>query len=381
MKQRKATREQLKQHNRQLVLNAIYSGLADNRAALAAETGLAKPTVSDLVSELIDEGLLVEVGRGEAAKSGGKRPRLLEFVPDARHVIGVSVTEHQMEQCIQAVLANLDGRVLAEHEYFYPVEEPETILDNLISVINGLVAQLDAPLLCVGLGLPGKLKVNSAVLTDTLVAQYDVPVYVENNTELAATALYAFGQDDECLSDSDSDGKAHGLVTVLINHHVEIGYILGDGVYHNGGSIGELEIVPGQTLESQLGWAAVKKRALALRERYGSTLPEENLLYLHVRRAMTYGDEAALILHQELVDVLSPMLAWIIGLLRPQQISLAGGIVDLGAELLHAVEQKTRHLIDSEGIVFSLAEDDRGSGNLSARGAVAEAVKQELGLW
>jgi len=377
VKQRKATREQLKQHNRQLVLNAIYSGLANNRAALAAETGLAKPTVSDLVGELIDEGLLVEVGRGEAAKGGGKRPRLLEFVPDARHVIGVSVTEHQMQQCIQAVLSNLDGHVLAEHEYFYPLEDVETMLDNLVSVINGLVAQLDAPLLCLGIGIPGKMTIDSAEMVESLVAHYDVPVYVQNNTELAATAQYALAYDD----DPESAEKSPGLVTLLINHHVEIGYILGDGVYHHGGSISDLETASGQTLESQLGWAAVKQRALALREMYDSMLPEENLLYLHVRRAITYDDQAAMILHQELVTVLAHMMMWIVGLLRPQQITLAGGIADLGEGLLEAIKAQIQHRIDTDSIVFTLAEDDRGSGNLSARGAVAEAVKQELGLW
>ena len=70
MKPLKATREQIRQHNRQLLLRAVYTGLADNRAALAVETGLAKPTVSDLIGELIAEGLLVESGRGES--SGGK---------------------------------------------------------------------------------------------------------------------------------------------------------------------------------------------------------------------------------------------------------------------------------------------------------------------
>jgi DNA-binding IclR family transcriptional regulator len=68
---KKATHEQLKRHNRQLLLRTVYWEGISNRAALAQATGLAKPTVSDLISELIEDGLLVEGGHGESTDSGG----------------------------------------------------------------------------------------------------------------------------------------------------------------------------------------------------------------------------------------------------------------------------------------------------------------------
>ncbi len=107
----KATHSQLKRHNQQLLLRAVYGGLADNRAALAQETGLAKPTVSELVSELIEAGLLVEEGHGHSTEGGGKRPRLLKFVPESRHVIGISLNE---ERALGA-LGILNGQITAQH--------------------------------------------------------------------------------------------------------------------------------------------------------------------------------------------------------------------------------------------------------------------------
>ena len=106
----KATHNALKRHNRLLLLRAVSEGEADNRAALAQVTGLAKPTVSDLISELLEEGLLIEIGHGEAGESGGKRPILLRFAPDSRQVIGVSIGS----QRVRAVLSNLEGRVIAD---------------------------------------------------------------------------------------------------------------------------------------------------------------------------------------------------------------------------------------------------------------------------
>ncbi|MCA9913872.1 MAG: ROK family transcriptional regulator, partial [Anaerolineae bacterium] len=89
---KKATRAGVKETNRRLILRSVFTGSATSRAAIAQETKLAKPTVSELVGELIDEGLLEEGGRGESTESGGKRPRLLHFRHSARQIIGVSIT-------------------------------------------------------------------------------------------------------------------------------------------------------------------------------------------------------------------------------------------------------------------------------------------------
>ena len=102
----KATHGQIRRHNRELLLRAIYNGVADNRAALAQETGLAKPTVSELIGELIDDGLLIEEGHGPSTEGGGKRPRLLKFVPTARHIIGISLSEER----VLGALAILEDR-------------------------------------------------------------------------------------------------------------------------------------------------------------------------------------------------------------------------------------------------------------------------------
>src|SRR5688500_14922437 len=136
MKSGKATKSQVRLHNRQLVLRAVYNGLASNRAALAQETGLTKPTISDLVAELMEEGLLVEEGLGESSTIGGKRPILLRFVPDARQVIGVSING----TLIRGMLTNLDGRIIAEH--YTEIPQHEDLSQVLIETINGLVAQL-----------------------------------------------------------------------------------------------------------------------------------------------------------------------------------------------------------------------------------------------
>lgn len=381
MKPLKATREQIRQHNRQLLLRAVYTGLADNRAALAAETGLAKPTVSDLIGELIAEGLLVESGRGESTDSGGKRPTLIKFVPNARQVIGVSLDNGRAF----GVLSNLSGQVIAQHYDELETAQGDEAAGILTDVINGLIAQLDAPLLCIGVGVPGVVDVPNGIVSDSpplgwtnyplverLTQQYNVPVYTGSSAELTALAQYAFG-----LSNDDDSSK---LVTVLVTNSVEVGITLDGTAYHQGGDISALCASSSDRLDHLLGWPAVQRRAAELRATYtNSLLPENNLTYMHIHYGAMNGDPAAQQLCDELSTHLAQITAWIVGLLRPEHVSLAGPIVNLGEPFLNQVVAKTETLLWAKiirPIKFSLAY----SGNLSAIGAAALALHRELDI-
>lgn len=52
--------EQARNHNRALVLQTLFHVGAMSRADLSRETGLTRVTISDLIAELIDDGIVVE---------------------------------------------------------------------------------------------------------------------------------------------------------------------------------------------------------------------------------------------------------------------------------------------------------------------------------
>jgi DNA-binding MarR family transcriptional regulator len=58
----KATRTHTKEHNRNLVLKTIFSHENISRADIARMTNLTRSTESDIVSDLIDGGLVREIG-------------------------------------------------------------------------------------------------------------------------------------------------------------------------------------------------------------------------------------------------------------------------------------------------------------------------------
>ena len=76
----KATHQQTRTFNQQLVLRALHDHSPLSRADLARLTGLTRTSVGDLVGSLIDDGLIEEsrsrpVQRGQVTRSCSASPR------------------------------------------------------------------------------------------------------------------------------------------------------------------------------------------------------------------------------------------------------------------------------------------------------------------
>ena len=103
---KKATREQSKEHNKRLILNTIYIQSDISRAEIARMTKLTRATVSSIVSELIDDGLVAEIGQGISV--GGKRPILLKVLGDSRQLIGIDLADNEF----RGGLVDLNGAIV-----------------------------------------------------------------------------------------------------------------------------------------------------------------------------------------------------------------------------------------------------------------------------
>ena len=88
-------------------MRSLSDGGPRPRARLADDTGLTKATVSSLVTELIERGLVIE---GNVDRGGMGRPgRAVELDPSGVRFVGV---ELQVDY-IAGMVLDLGGRVLA----------------------------------------------------------------------------------------------------------------------------------------------------------------------------------------------------------------------------------------------------------------------------
>ncbi len=283
---------------------------------------------------------------------------------------------------IMGVLTDLDRRIILQHHAELPSTEQAEVFSILLEVINGLTAQLTAPLLCLSIGIPALVNEDTGLvrhaprfgwynvpLAAMLNEHYKTPVYLSNSPELAAKAQFTFNRFPGAAS----------LATLLISNSIGFGMVTRGSSGSLGSDIGHL-IAGGAALEQTLGWRSVEARARALASQYEShLLDRDELSYLHIRYAVLQQDKAALMLCDELSSGVAQIFAWAITLLRPQHLSLAGAIAALGENFLQLVTRKTATLILPdliETMTFSIDETE----NRVAIGAAAKAVDLELGI-
>ncbi len=185
-----------RRNNRRLLLQEIFDSGPLSRADAARSTGLGRATVSDITSDLIGEGLVVEVGLGES--TGGKPPTLLELDPDGRFAVAVDLSRHPIE----AALVNLRGRIVARAKGKALEPAGQDALEETHRVITELVGEATAPALGIGVGVPGVVDRSGRVvvaqqlgwadlsLQDQLEDVYGLPSHVVSDVDAAAVAEF-----------------------------------------------------------------------------------------------------------------------------------------------------------------------------------------------
>ncbi|MFF1720019.1 ROK family transcriptional regulator [Streptomyces sviceus] len=144
----------LRRANRTAVLQRLYFDGPMSRFELAPATGLSGGSISNVVAELVADGLVEEAGTVE---SDGGRPRtLLRVAPSGGHMIGVDVGETRVRvELFDLTLTELarTERPLEHHGY-----DVEVVVGHIRDGIAEVLADTDITpeqLLGVGIGVPG----------------------------------------------------------------------------------------------------------------------------------------------------------------------------------------------------------------------------------
>ncbi|MFC7279430.1 ROK family protein [Paractinoplanes rhizophilus] len=186
--------------NRSSLLTDLFHGGLQSRQQLAATTALSQASVSNLIGEMLEEGLVEEAG---LVGSDGGRPRvLLRVRPGFRYVVGADVAETRvLVELYDLSMARLAAAVLAHDDD--PAQVAERLLTGLATVIAEAGVQVK-DVLGYGVGVPGVVGQDGVVdsqstgwdavpLGDMLRAGTSVPVFVENGAKTFGQAEMWFG--------------------------------------------------------------------------------------------------------------------------------------------------------------------------------------------
>ena len=261
--------------NRQIVLNYVRERGPISRAEIAQETALQRSTVSLIVDELKEGGLIEEVS-GESR--GGRPPILLSLRTAHPVAIGVDLGT------ITTVVATSDlaGRVLEQEEFPTDPDADKTAA-RVIDCAREFVRRSGGTVEGVGVSLPGLVDQETGTATfvphfkwrDWQVARdlreaLGLAVHVDNDANAAALAELWFGRPEI--------REVRDFIIVLVEEGVGTGIVFDGQVYRGrsgaAGEFGHMTIGQGAPVACAAGsrgcWEAFSSQRAAL-ARYEQT--------------------------------------------------------------------------------------------------------------
>ncbi|QDS32751.1 ROK family protein [Brevibacillus brevis] len=224
----------VKKLNKEEVLQQVVLHGQISRADISKQTQLSRPCVSALVDEMIQEGLLQEVGMGDS--KGGRKPILLEYNYQAYAIAGAIFEGSTLDMAI----ADMKGEFLAR--YRKRLAQPangETVIEDLAAGLDRLLRESGVPrerLLGMGVGLQGVTQRGSGTVSfspstgwmgspiqQTIEARLGLPVIIDNDVNMMTLGEYVRGA-----------GVGHtNVVYMYVGTGIGAGIIL-DGQFYRG---------------------------------------------------------------------------------------------------------------------------------------------------
>ncbi len=389
----------IKELNEIRILNLIRANAPISRIELAKKTNISKVAISEIVNRLDNEGYILEVGKGQSTKKGGKRPTLIKLNPENGYVIGIEFKRNK----VRLALSNLESKIITHQQINYDIGLTITaVLDKIFKMIDNILDQQNidhSKLISIGIGIPGFVNYEKGELAfaDTmqgwdhtplaapLSERYKVPVVLENDVNTIAMGEYLLGAGKD----------EQNLVCIWIGDGIGAGIIL-DGRLIRGdsgsaGEIGYLEI--GNALANK----SLLKNMYANQRYFGDILSERYLyeilqtkLKWHAPRTNQKPEELGLedILKlgdrgntavQEVLDEYALLLAVVctelIKTINTSLIILCGRTIENSSYLLHKVKQiikTSTHKIPFTAKAIKLGELEREA---CVKGAIAMALQ------
>ena len=376
-----ATVSDVRQRNRSQALRSIILSGSTTRAELARDSGLSVASVTNLVSELIAEGLVIEAGT--VASSGGRPTTLIEPNPTGAYFLGADVGERG----VAVELFDLSMKRIDTEFRGGRVGEPiDGIIQDLDEALDALRLRNPAAwnrMAGIGLGLPGIVESDGsgqqilyaqslgwpAVPISDLIS-HDIPIYAENGAKTQAMAE---------LWDGSIRGVEEALV-VLMGRGVGLGIVtngrLAHGLTSSAGEWGHVKIVRGGRecrcggrgcVEAYLGADAILS---SWRDVGGEFEGSGWNAVGELLAAEQAGDSVARGVVDELIATLGSALGSLVNLTNPERVVIGGWVgLRLMETLASRIETSIREeSLDRPGSQFTLSAS-RFGGDTVALGA------------
>ncbi|MBW8348543.1 ROK family transcriptional regulator [Bacillus sp. IITD106] len=238
----RGNQQMLREINKSLLLNLIYLHGPISRVELARLTKLSPTTVSVLVEEIMNEGIIHETGT--SGSGVGRKMTMLEINANNGYVVGVDLSKASS----RFVLLNLRGEVISMDKLDSFIGE-KSLREKLPKTIESFIKKqgVDRSLIkWTGISVPGildekeetvlgskYLQIRDFPLKPLLTEKFDIPIHLVNDIEAASFAERFSGA---------AKGK-ETIVYILVDYGIGAGFVINNQIYrgatNQAGKIGD----------------------------------------------------------------------------------------------------------------------------------------------
>jgi len=352
--------------NRRLILDKIRRDGVISRADLAKQTAIRPPTVSSVVKDLINEGLVEEIGPGET--SGGRAPRMIALSRNQPRVLGFEMSETY----ILAGLCDLAGDLCVHRKIPFVPAPPEQAVDMLQEIGNELVSSAGIEweaLQGVGVALPGHLNVAQGSIRWSRPFDWrDVP--------FKQLCEQRWSINTDIVNDSVAGGMAAQMFEKAESvENLVFLYLRFQDALHKGVGVGSGIIIHGQPYHGEFGAAGeittpISHPLLLIKEFGGKA--HRNISSF--TKALKNGDKAAHAVVHRVGEELAPLVQHMVNLLEP-------GVLMIGSdseELRDLLLNQLRAVLEDQKLAYEAGLTQLIASTLGEYGVLRGAIVPTL---
>jgi N-acetylglucosamine repressor len=357
----------VKTHNQQAILMSLLYEDSISRAELAKRTSLSSATVTNIISELIEMGVVAEAAPPDTSQSprGVGRPRRkLKLVPNARFAVGV----HIGIGLFRIVITNLRAEIIHNCIVNFDLAAlPEIVLADIAENINTLIQENKIErqrIIGIGVGASGLVNHETGInvlaprlgwkhvnISQFIIDKLNFPTHVDNNVRAMAIGEAYFG----------SGRNAQVLAFVYGRTGIGAGFVVNGQIFRGSGAgageIGHTIMIPDGGLPCRCGHSGCLETLITepviVRHAHeiASEHPESLLAKLlnqndadlrpidAIFEAARQGDEYTKNMLAKRIRYLGIALANLVDVINPEMI-LLGGMFAEGQDIIRPIAQQ-----------------------------------------
>ncbi|EJO5346716.1 ROK family transcriptional regulator [Clostridium botulinum] len=162
MTKKEVNNMEVKKNNRNRIFRYICKCDKTSNPEISYELKMSLPTVTQNTKELMERGLIAEVG--EFQSTGGRRAKAFSVVSDSKLAVGLDITKNH----VSFLLTNLTGKILKHDIFHYPYSAGDDyygeINKRLESFLDESVKEREK-ILGIGISFPGIVNLEKEVVS------------------------------------------------------------------------------------------------------------------------------------------------------------------------------------------------------------------------